>query len=63
MCKLKRKNSKEENERYERHVKVIGQLYSQRSKQYMMTSTNHVNEFNKPTSHLTYTKSKLVKQK
>ena len=47
----------------ERHVKVIGQLHSQQSKQEMITSTHHVNQVNKLTSQLTSTKYKLVKQK
>ena len=47
----------------ELHVKLIGQLHSQRSNQYMMTSTHHVNQVNKLTYQLTSTKSQLVKQK
>ena len=47
----------------ERYVKVIVQIHSQRLKQEMMTSTHHVNQFNKLMSHLTSTKYQLVEQK
>ena len=62
VCKLNTKHSKKENDMNECHVKVIGQLHSNRLKQEMtMTSTHHLNQVNKLTSHMTLIKYQLVK--
>ena len=62
-CKLNTKQSKKEKEKNECHVKVICQLHSQRLKQEMTKITHHVNQVNKRTSQLTWTKYQLVNQK